>query len=199
MASTTPCWKKTECEILLNIRQKILLTIMLCSFGLAYAAGITFKAVSLGVDKGMLLLDIAEEYELSENMLEALEHGVPLTFVTRVNMQRRGSWIWNKDLVQLEIHKKLRYHPLSSQYRVDSLYTDSRQMYATRAAALRALGEIRDLPLIEESLLEQGQNYLVDVQTQHDISALPLPLRPLAYVSPAWHLSSKVWEWQLTP
>ncbi len=183
----------------MSIWQKILLTIMLCCFGLAHASGITFKAVSLGVGEGMVLLDIAEEYELSENMLEALEHGVPLTFVTRVNMQRQGSWIWNKDLVQLEIQKVLRYHPLSSQYRVDSLYTDTGQTYATRDAALRALGEIRDLPLIEESLLEQGKFYLVDVQTQHDIGALPLPLRPLAYVSPGWHLSSKVWEWQLKP
>ena len=172
---------------------------LLSGFALAHASGITFKAVSLGVDDGMVLLDIAEQYELSENMLEAIENGVPLSFVTRINMRRQGAWLWNKDLVELEVTKVVSYHPLSSQYRVDHLHPNPRQMYATRAAALRALGDTRDLPLIEEHRLEAGRLYLVDVQSKHDIGALPLPLRPMAYVSPAWHLSSKVWEWQLKP
>ncbi len=172
---------------------------LLCGVGLSYAAGITFKAVSVGVDDGMVLLDIAEQYELSDNMLEALENGVPLTFVTHIRMQRQSRWLWNENLVNLEVRKVLRYHPLSSQYRVDNLNANTRQMFATEDAALRALGETRDLPLIQEQLLESGGFYLLDVRTLHEIGALPLPLRPKAYVSPGWHLSSKVWEWQLKP
>jgi len=147
----------------------------------------------------MVLLDIAEHYELSDDMLEALENGVPLNFVTRINMRRQRSLLWDEGLVELEMKKLLRYHPLSSQYRVENQYTNTQQMFATRDAALRALGETRDLPLIQEERLESGQYYLVDVQTWHEIGALPLPLRPMAYVSPGWHLSSKVWEWQLKP
>ncbi len=199
MAFITLCWKKTDTETLLNIRQKILLLVLLCVFSLAHGSGITFKAVSVGVDDGMVLLDIAEHYELSDNMLEALDNGVPLTFVTYINMQRQRSWLWNKDLVELKVRKVLRYHPLSSQYRVDNLHTNVQQMFATRDAALRALGETRDLPLIQEQRLKPDRFYLVDVQTRHEIDALPLPLRPMAYVSPSWHLSSKVWEWQLKP
>ena len=183
----------------MNIRQKILLTVLLCVAGLVHGASITFKAVSLGVDDGMVLLDIAEQFELSDKMLEALENGVPLSFTTYINMRLQRNWLWDKDMVEVEVRKVLRYHPLSSQYRVDNLYTDTRQMFATREAALRALGETRDLPLIEEQRLTPDQYYLVDVQTRHEIDALPLPLRTMAYVSPGWHLSSKVWEWQLKP
>jgi len=183
----------------LNIRQKISLLALLCVFGLAHGSGITFKAVSVGVDDGVVLLDIAEQFELSDKMLEALENGVPLSFVTYINMQRQRGLMWNKDMVELEVEKVLSYHPLSSQYRVDNLHTDTRQMFATRDAALRALGETRDLPLIEEQRLKPSRLYLIDVQTRHEINALPLPLRPMAYVSPSWHLSSKVWEWQLKP
>ena len=178
---------------------KISLLVLLCVIGLAHGAGITFKAVSLGVDEDMLLLDIAEEYELSDNMLEALENGVPLTFVTYINMQRQRRLIWNEDMFEMEVKKVLRYHPLSSQYQVNNLYTNTQQLFATRDAALRALGQTRDLPLVKEQRLEPGQIYLVDVRTRHEIDALPLPLRPMAYVSPGWHLSSKVWEWQLKP
>ena len=168
-------------------------------FGLAHGSGITFKAVSVGVGDDMVLLDIAEHYELSDNMLEALENGVPLTFVTYINMQRQRNLLWDEGMVELEVKKVLSYHPLSSQYRVDDLYTGTRQMFATRDAALRALGETRDLPLIQEQRLDSAKLYLIDVQTRHEINALPLPLRPMAYVSPGWHLSSKVWEWQLKP
>jgi hypothetical protein len=184
---------------LLNIRQKISLLALLCVFGLAHGSAITFKAVSVGVDDDMVLLDIAEQYELSDNMLEALENGVPLTFVTYINMRRQRNLMWDENMVELEVKNVLRYHPLSSQYRVDHLYTNTQQEFATRDAALRALGEIRDLPLIQEQRLEPGKFYLIDVQTAHKIDALPLPLRPRAYVSPGWHLSSKVWEWQLKP
>ena len=184
---------------MLNITTKISLLVLLCVFGLAHGAGITFKAVSLGVDDDMVLLDIAEQYELSDDMLEALENGVPLTFVTYINMQRQRSLMWNEDMLEMEVKKVLRYHPLSSQYQVDNLHTNTQQMFATRDAALRALGETRDLPLIKEQRLKPDQLYLVDVRTRHEIDALPLPLRPMAYVSPGWHLSSKVWEWQLKP
>lgn len=145
----------------------------------------------------MVLLDIAEQYELSDDMLEGLENGVPLTFVTRITMRRQRNLMWDEDLIALDMKKLLRYHPLSSQYQVDNQYTHTQQLFATRDAALRALGETRDLPLIQESRLESGHFYLVDVQSWHEIGALPLPLRPMAYVTPGWHLSSKVWEWQL--
>lgn len=184
---------------MLNIAQKLILLLLLNCFAIAHASDITFKAVRLGVDDGMVLLDISEHYELSENMLEALDYGVPLTFITRINIQKEGAWLWKDKLVELKMSKVLSYHPLSSQYRVVNLYTKTQQMYATQAAALRALGDTRDLPLIEENRLEPGEFYLVDVQTKHDIGSLPLPLRPMAYVSPAWHLSSKVWEWRLKP
>ena len=185
---------------MLNIKPSLSLLFWLALLpAIAQASGISFKAVSLGADDGIVLLDIAEQYTLTPKLQEALENGVPLTFVTQINMQQENDWRWNTSIMELDVTKVLSYQPLADQYRVDDLHQKIWQMYATQEAALRALGEIRDLTLIEERLLEKGKRYFVNVQTQHDVGALPLPLRPMAYALPAWHLSSKLWEWQLKP
>jgi len=42
------------------------------------------------------------------------------------------------------------------------------------------------------------QHYFGMVKTALEIEALPLPLRPVAYLTPQWHLSSGWFEWPLT-
>jgi hypothetical protein len=39
----------------------------------------------------------------------------------------------------------------------------------------------------------------VRLQVSLDIEALPLPMRPMAYLRRDWSISSEPWEWQLKP
>ena len=64
-------------------------------------------------------------------------------------------------------------------------------------AAIAALGEIEDLWLLEQERLEPDENYLLKVKVSLDIEALPLPLRPVAYLKPSWDLSSGWSRWPL--
>ena len=163
------------------------------------AEKISFKQVAIGLEDGVVLLDMVEEYELNETMLEALHSGVPLTFETRLDLARDGAFFWQKDLVKLRIRKVLSYHPLASQYEVHALTEDSRQQFVTLAAALRALGDIRSHKIIAVEKLDPDAYYQVTIRTHLDITELPLPLRPLAYLAPSWHLESRVYEWLLKP
>lgn len=179
-----------------------LLLCLLCSIGadrFALADDFSFARVMLSSDDAHVLLDADIRYPLNDTALEALENGVPLTFVTHIEVRESGAWIWEQDMAELHMRSQIRFHPLSGLYELHNIDSDSSQNFATREALLSALGEIRTLPLIAEDRLQKGTRYNVRIKTYLDIEALPLPLRPMAHVTPSWHLESESWEAQLTP
>jgi hypothetical protein len=102
-------------------------------------------------------------------------------------------------LVDRRLRSTLRYHPLSGLYQLHQLDSDHVQQFATREAAVQALGTLRDLALLPLRQLTPGRSYEVRLETYLDLEALPLPLRPLAMLTPSWHLESEPWESPLTP
>jgi len=199
MVSITRCWKKVPTEPMHLWLRLLVAGILLCFGGSIAAAEITYKAVRIGEQDGKILLDIIEHYELSDTMIEALENGVPLTFVTEVMLEPEENHFWESALVRKRLVRKLRFHPLAESYEVWDSLTDKSRFFATREAALVALGDIKDWELIPAERLEKNRFYRVTVESWHDIGSLPLPLRPKAYLTPGWHLGSKVYEWRLQP
>ncbi len=183
-----------------SVAAAIFILLVLSSWaGGASAAGITYKMVSIGEEKGRIVLDMVEQYKLTETMLEALQNGVPLTFVTEVVLEPEKRWFWRKALVKKKLRRTLRYHPLAGSYEVSDSLTGASRFFATREAALVALGDVKGWVLLPASRLRPGELYRVTIESWHDIGALPLPLRPKAYLSPDWHLGSQVYEWRLRP
>ncbi len=155
-------------------------------------------SITLGADAS-IYVDADIDYQLNDTALEALENGVPLTFELHVQMRRAGAWVWEADVVNARLRSVLGYRSLSGLYEVRDLGSEDKQVFATRSAALRALGAIRDLVLIQRDQLDLKEEYKVRLQVKLDIEALPLPMRPLAYLSGDWDIESEPWEWQLKP
>lgn len=167
---------------------------------LGLADGIEFRRVALTLSEDdYILLDADIGYDLSEPVSEALQNGVPLTFETHIQMRRAKAWIWEPDVVEHRLRTVLRYRPLSGLYELRKLHSDEQSAFATRDSALRALGQIYAMPIIARSELDLDEEYRVRVQVRLDIEALPLPMRPVAYLKPDWSITSDVWEWQLKP
>ncbi len=145
------------------------------------------------------LMNAEIEYPFSEDVLEALRNGVPITLEMHVQIRREGAWVWTKDLLDFRSRYQIRYHALASVYQVLDLQSGSQQNFATQRSALDALGSIVDLPLVSRANLEPGETYILAVRTKLDIESLPLPLRPVAYVTPSWRLNSEWSEWHLEP
>jgi hypothetical protein len=148
---------------------------------------------------GAYLANAQIEYRFSEDVLEALDNGVPLWLELHVQVRREGAWVWEADIVDLRLRSQIRYSPLSSTYQVVNVQNGARESFATRAAALKALGEVKDLLVVRADQLKGAEKYVVEMRAVLDIEALPLPLRPLAYLSPAWNLSSEWSTWPLRP
>jgi hypothetical protein len=178
----------------------LMILLFLCPLASAAADGIEFKRIALTLSEdGRILLDADIGYDLNPTILEALENGVPLTFETHVQMRPADAWIWESDTVEHRLRTVLRYRPLSGLYELRNLQGDERLSFATREAALRTLGKIVAMPVIERSLLELDADYLVSIKVRLDIESLPLPMRPRAYLSRDWSMSSEPWEWRLRP
>lgn len=174
----------------------ILLMGLLTSMGL-WADGIAFGEPEIRVEKGIYTLDVEQKYVLNDTLTEALENGVPLVFKTHVEIAPEGGWFWQKKQLSTDLRYVLRYRPLAAVYEVFPMGSKVKRTFATRVSALSALGEIRNMQLIKADLIGPDQNYYLTMQSELEISALPLPLRPQAYVSIDWHFDSGVHEWPL--
>jgi hypothetical protein len=173
--------------------------VLLLTSLLAAAQELVIDRVSIRLDEGVYLLDAEIDYRLSDAALEALDNGVPLTMEVHIQVRGNNAWIWQSDAAEYRLRYVIRYHALSGLYEVVNQDSGQRRNFVTRDAALTALGELADLPLIEAERLDPGEGYAVEMRVDLDIEALPLPLRPLAYLSPSWNLSSGWTSWPLAP
>lgn len=164
------------------------------------AAKFNVRDVRTRNDDGMLVMDTNIEYGFSEDALEALDNGVPLTLEVHVRLRSANAWIWDRSLVDQRLRYVIRYKPLSERYLVSRLPSDRGRTYVTRDAAIAALGEIEGLQLVSaERLQEEEGPFEVHIRASLDIEELPLPLKPMAYLYPSWKLSTGWTKWPLEP
>lgn len=185
-------------------RRRITLTALLFIWALTAAtqavAEFSVEEVRTRNDSGSLIMDARIDYGFSEDALEALDNGVPLTLEVHVQLRSADAWVWDESLVDQRLRYAIRYKPLSERYLVSQLPEDEGRDYVTRDAAISALGEIEGLQLVSvERLKEEEGSYEIQIKASLDIEELPLPLKPIAYLYPSWKLSSGWTKWPLEP
>jgi hypothetical protein len=148
---------------------------------------------------GTYTLDATLAFDFSAEALEALANGVPLTILVHLQVRRSNAWIWENSVTDQQVRYAIRHKPLSETYEVYRLPGTSGRTFVTREAAITALGEVQGLQLVEQRRLTPGEDYTVEIKVSLDIEELPLPLRPMAYLRPAWKLASGWTKWPLTP
>lgn len=167
--------------------------------GWVWASGFAKIEVETYHNEAGYWLDAQLQYHFSETALDALENGVPLTVGIEIQVHRRGAWLWESPPTHLVIKRVIRYQTLSELYQVTDFGSDARSRFATRDAAISALGNLRGVQLLVAADDKPREAYEVRLRAQLDIDALPLPLRPLAYLRSAWNLDSGWYRWPLTP
>jgi len=155
------------------------------------------KSLETKLEQGVYNLDSRIEYRLSEEALTALKNGVPFLILMNIEVEQ-VRWYWNKNLAELEQGYLLLYHALSEKFIVHNLNSGVQDHYSSLDAALNALGQINNLPLIDAKLLNSEMRYQVKMRARLDIESLPAPMRPLAYISSDWQLDSDWVSWPLT-
>jgi hypothetical protein len=166
---------------------------------LAHANDFFITGIHTEIKEGVYLLDADVDYRFSDETLRALSNGVPLTVQLTIEIERIRKWWLNDEVATLEQRYSLQYHALSHQYLLRNLNSGAFYSYPHYQAAVEALGSLREFPLLDSKLILPDEDYKVAMQAELDIEALPSPLRPVAYITPAWRLRSDWYTWSLIP
>jgi hypothetical protein len=163
----------------------------------AAAEGISIERATGRIRDTEYLMDASIRYDLGDSVLEALSHGIQLQFDVTVEIKRERNWIWDETIKFETIIYRLAYQPLSNNYLVTNLNTGDGEQLHDLASALKYLGTITNYPLIGRDELNPEASYTGYITSELRIRTLPLPLQPLAYISPNWHLTSLRYEWTI--
>lgn len=173
--------------------------LILCLPQTGQTADFTVRSVATELKENVYLLNARVDYTFSEEAQRALQSGIPLIILMDLEVERLRSWWWNKEVAKLQQGYLLIYHALTKKYIVNNLNSGAQHNHISFTAALQTLGRINALPLIDRGLIEDDSRYQVNLRVYLDIESLPAPMRPLAYLSSDWRLSSDWYSWPLQP
>jgi hypothetical protein len=175
-----------------------LMCLMLAFSALAGAAagdtGFRIVRADLPIQQGLHQLDVDIDYGFSNAVIDALDHGVPLTLVVKLDVVRENAWPWDAYVLQERKNFEIRFYSLTKNYQLTLLDTGEKRSFVSLNALVRKMGKL-SIVLENGGRLIHGERYQARVAVTLDIEALPLPLRPIAYFSPDWYLSSPWYTW----
>ena len=141
-------------------------------------------------------LNATIHYPLSPRVIEALENGVPITFLQHFRLSEPFliigdylPWDWKETHWSTVISYQLRYHALSEQYILLAMDTNKRRNFPSLISALNTLGKVEQLTLPPEYDINPN-TMILEIQSELDIHALPTPMRPGALISDKWQIAS---------
>jgi hypothetical protein len=143
------------------------------------------------------LLNASMDIVLSSGAREALENGVPLVFELQVQVLETHKWFWDSVISEYKQIRQVQYHALSRTYLVRDNESGAQRGYRKLEDALLAAGYLRNLPVLEYRLMQDGKHYAVRLRCSLDIESLPTPVRLLAYVSSDWDMDNEWYQWPL--
>ncbi len=136
---------------------------------------------------------------LSKSAQQAIREGVPVALELDLSIARKRRYWKDQEVAYLAERWQIRYHALSERYVVNSLNSGEQTSYSTLAAALTALSQVRDLPVVDEALIQKGENYEGSLRAVATIEGgLPNALRVMMFWID-WKRSTEWYTWVVLP
>lgn len=175
----------------------LVLGLLTWSLGLwpAQAGEVVVTHVASELRGDMLYVDADARLQLFPAQREALESGVPLTFAWEFVIEQERDWLWAREVSSQAIRARIEYHALSRLYRVVWPESEESASFASLAGALESLTHLRNLALAPAADFSHKGAYRGRARLRLVLDALPLPMRPRAYFSDRWQLTSEWYLW----
>lgn len=185
--------KRSEIHYMTVIKSSWLALLLFPAICSAQSSGIRIEHITGNIRQNMVTISTGINYVLSNETRKALEQGVELEFDVTFRVKRELRWFPDPVVTEKILAFRVEHQPLSGQYLVTELNNGKRHQFRTLASALEFIGSINEFPLVHTNMLSRQERYFAQIRAELNIQSLPPPLRPLAYLSSQWKLSS---PWQ---
>ena len=136
---------------------------------------------------------------LSKSAQQAIREGVSVALELDLSVDRKRRWLPDQQVAYLVQRWEIRYHALSERYLVNNLNSGEQNSYSTLPAALAALSQVRDLPVIDEALIEKGERYEASLKAIATIEGgLPSAVKYIMFWID-WKRSTDWYTWAMLP
>ena len=188
-AFITRCCKRIEAGL-----AQLLLALLLLTALAAQAGSIEPKRAALTPGEDGYTLSAEFSLDLGNRLEDAVARGVPLYFNLEFVLERPRKYWVSEHVVTRSLTYRLSYSSLTRQYR---LTTGSlHQNFGSLQEALRVVGRIAALPVLEKDAIKAGESYEAAVRLALDRSQLPKPFQVDAITDRALQVEAKVLRWQ---
>jgi len=162
---------------------------LLCWQGTAYAGDIDIAYARIESGEDEYRLAASFKFELSRELENVLSSGIPLYFVTEVEVTR-PRWYWfDQKTITSEQSVRISYNVITRQYRA-SVNGSFTQNYKDLNDALALIRSPSRWLVAEKSSLDYDTTYNVAVRAYLDTDQLPKPLQFNALNNSDWRLAS---------
>jgi hypothetical protein len=188
-AFITRCCKRLEAGL-----PKLLLALLLLAVVSAHAGSIEPKQAALTPDEDSYTLSAEFEIDLGRRLEDTVARGVPLYFKLEFLLERdRNYWV-NEHIATRNLTYRLAYSSLMRQYRLSTGLLH--QNFDSLGEALRVIGRIARLPVVDKNLIKAGETYEAAVRLSLDRSQLPKPFQVDAIMDRDLQVETSALRWR---
>ena len=144
-----------------------------------------FDKYEISMEDGNYVITMTIQYEISDIVIEALQHGVSLEIDTNLQAIELTPWWPDRVLHQEAVRRRLHYHVISEQYVVTDLTHGQQNSYYGLPRALQTLGEV-SWQIPASNIDSPSRQVELQIRNYLDIDRLPLLLQLVARTHPDW-------------
>jgi len=175
--------------------QTLFLTLLIAFAPIAFAANsaVHIKSAELLAVEDSYALSTDFDVVLSPVIEDALNKGVPLTFIIEFQLSAPRKYWFDDEIITQSQYLTLSYHALSRQYLVNR--NGRQQSFATIQQAKEEISNIKSWSVVDKKLLKKGDVYLAAIKVRLDQTKLPKPVQVEAIGSDDWNIASERYRW----
>ncbi|WP_294946563.1 DUF4390 domain-containing protein [Sulfurivirga sp.] len=182
------CWKSLLSGLLLT------LALMPARAEHEHLAQVTVLFFQHHIEQRQLMVDARVRIKLSTTQRDALEHDIPLYFITRFRLVEHSPLMgfipWQRTVIEREVPVRLQRARLQGRWLLTNLRNGRQSEAETLEEALDILGTFSDIHLVDQAELHPGIDYRLRLRLQLDRNRLPAALWLESLTDPTWRLDS---------
>jgi hypothetical protein len=157
------------------------------------------RSADLELKDGVYHLNARLDLPVSEAVRQGLSEGVPLSLEVDLDIERVRQFFPNSRVAELTQHYQLLYNAVSARYVLKNENSGQQESLGTLEGALDLIAEVRDLPVLDKSLIQRDRRYEASVRAKVDYGSVPFTLRLVMFWVSDWHRESDWYTWTFQP